>query len=240
MNTDGLKKLWKTVFGDTDLFIDTFFEVAYSPHRCRSLTQDGKIVSALYWLDCTWEGQKVAYIYAVATDPEHRGKGLASRLLEDTHAHLKEQGYAGAALKPAQGLFPFYERLGYMTTGFVQYWDAQAGDTPATVRPLSQQEHALLRRKLLPDNSILQEDVTLAFFHRFADSYAAEGALISIETEEKTVLEYLGDPQFAPGILAALGIRRATLRIPGGNTPFTMYLPLNCTKTPGYLGITLE
>lgn len=240
MNTDGLKRLWKTVFGDTDSFIDTFFDVAYAPDRCRFLTEGGQIVSALYWLDCQWEDQKIAYIYAVATDPDHRGKGLASRLLKETHAHLIEAGYAGAVLKPAPGLFPFYERLGYVTTGFVSYFDAKAGTVPASVRSVSPREHALLRRTLLPENSILQEDVTLDFLHRFVDVYAADDALICIDPESGAVAEYLGNPDSASGILTALGIKQAKLRIPGEEVPFTMYHPLNCTKMPGYLGITLE
>lgn len=240
MNTKGLKALWKTVFGDSDFFIDTFFEVAFSPDRCNFFAEDGQIVSALYWLDCAYEGGKLAYIYAVATHPAHRGKGLASRLLQDTHGLLKARGYAGAVLKPANGLFPFYERLGYVTSGFVSFFEADAGAEPIPLKPLSAAEHALLRRQLLPEDGIRQEDITLDFLHRFADVYAAEDALICIDPEEKTVLEYLGNPNRAPGILSALGIRHAKLRTVGNDTPFVMFFPLNCTKIPGYLGITLE
>ena len=78
MIIDDLKQLWKTVFGDPDSFIDTFFAVAFSPDRCLFFEDSGKIVSALYWFDCEYENGKLAYIYAVATHPEHRGKGLAS------------------------------------------------------------------------------------------------------------------------------------------------------------------
>ena len=240
MNTDGLKGLWKTVFGDTDFFIDSFFDVAFSPDRYRCIQENGEIVSALYWLDCLWEGRKIAYIYAVATDPRFRGRGIASRLMEDTHAQLKEQGYAGAVLKPAKGLFPFYERLGYRTNSFVRYFSVDAKDPPIPVKPVSPAEHARLRRILLPENSILQEGVTLDFLHLFADVYAAADALICVDPESGTVLEYLGSPDSAPGILASLGIKQAQLRSPGQDVPFTMWIPLNCTKMPGYLGITLE
>ena len=240
MNTDGLKGLWKTVFGDTDFFIDSFFDVAFSPDRCRCIEENGKIVSALYWLDCQWECQKIAYIYAVATDPQYRGKGLASRLMEDTHAQLKELGYAGAVLKPAKGLFPFYERLGYQTNSFVRYFTVVAKDPPIPVKAVSPEEHAHLRQTFLPENSIPQEGVTLDFLHLFADVYAAADALICVDPESGTVLEYLGDPHSAPGILASLDIKQAQLRSPGQDVPFTMWFPLNCTKMPGYLGITLE
>lgn len=241
MNTDGLKKLWKTVFGDSDFFIDTFFREAFSPDRCRFIEEHGSIISVLYWLDCEYEGGKLAYIYAVATDPAHRGKGLASRLLKQTHAHLKTLGYAGAVLKPAAGLFPFYARLGYVNSGCVDYFDAQADPVASvSLRKLSVEAFALLRRKFLPKNAVIQEGETLRFLHRFASFYAAEDALIAVDDESASIVEYLGNPLSAPAILAALGIPHAHIRTPGKDTQFTMFYPLNCTKKPGYLGITLE
>ena len=240
MNTDALKGLWKTVFGDPDSFIDAFFRIVYSPDRCRYLEEDGEIVSALYWFDCSYEGGKLAYIYAVATHPEHRGKGLASRLLQQTHEQLKAQGYAGAVLKPAKGLFPFYERLGYVTSGFIRRFYAESSNVPAVLKELSANEYGIRRRSFLPENAVIQEGITLEFLHCFASFYAADDALSCVSQEEGTVFEYLGNPHSAPGILAALGIREAEIPTIGNTIPFTMFLPLNCTKTPSYLGLSLE
>lgn len=239
MITDSLKQLWKTVFADPDSFLDAFFEVAYSPDRCRYLLADGQVVSALYWFDCSYEGGKLAYIYAVATDPHHRGKGLASRLLDETHAHLRAQGYAGAVLKPAAGLFPFYERLGYTASGYIRRFSAAAG-SPIPLKALSPEEYAVLRRRYLPDNAVLQEGITLSFLHRFADFYCAGDALVCASAQESAIFEYLGNPDSAPGILAALEIQEAQIPTPGSDIPFTMFHPLNCTKTPGYFGLSLE
>ena len=240
MNTDGLKQLWKIVFGDPDSFIDAFFHVAFSPDRCRCIEEAGKPISALYWFDCSYEGGKLAYIYAVATHPEHRGKGLASRLLEDTHAHLKELGYAGAVLKPAAGLFPFYERLGYETCGYITRFSAEASEAPLPLRQITVEEYADLRKSFLPENGISQEGITLAFLSTFASFYACADALVCANKEDQVVFEYLGNPDSAPGILAALGIQKAEIPTIGNAIPFSMFLPLNCTKTPGYLGLSLE
>ena len=239
MITDKLRSLWKTVFGDTDAFLDAFFSIAYSSDRCRYLTAGEDVVSALYWFDCEYEGGKLAYIYAVATDPNHRGKGLASRLLEETHTHLKELGYAGAVLKPAKGLFPFYERLGYQTSGYIRRFSARAGE-PVAVTEISSEEFGSLRRGYLPENAVLQEGVTLDFLHSFAHFYASDDALICAYPNEEVIFEYLGNPHSAPGILAALGIKEAEIPTIGQEIPHTMFLPMNCNKLPGYLGITLE
>lgn len=239
MITEKLKQLWKTVFGDTDAFLDAFFSIAYSPDRCRYLMEDDAVVSALYWFDCEYEGGKLAYIYAVATDPNHRGKGLASRLMAQTHAHLKALGYAGAVLKPAKGLFPFYERLGYRSSGYIRRFTANAGD-PIPVKELSCAEFSQIRRKFLPKNGVRQEGLTLEFLHSFAHFYASEDALVCACPQEGVIFEYLGNPNSAPGILKTLGIADAEIPTIGQEIPYTMFYPLNCTKTPGYLGITLE
>lgn len=243
MSTDilcQLKELWKTVFGDSDSFIDSFFEIAFSLDRCRYTEENGAIVSALYWFDCEYEGGKLAYIYAVATHPDHRGKGLASRLLLDTHDHLKEQGYAGAVLKPAKGLFPFYERLGYTTCGYIRRFEETAGPVPAPIRQIPPAEYGRLRRSFLPKNGIVQEGLTLEFLHTFADFYAGNDVIVCAYPQEEIIFEYLGNPHSAPGILRTLNIKTAQIPTPGEEIPFAMFCPLNCTKTPGYLGISLE
>ena len=240
MNTDGLKSLWKTVFGDPDGFIDDFFRVAFSPDRCKYTEENGKPVCALYWFDCSYEGGKLAYIYAVATHPDHRGKGLASQLILQTHEHLKALGYASCVLKPADGLFPFYERLGYVTSGYIRRFDAVADAIPAEIKEIPGAEYGRLRQHFLPKNGIIQEGVTLEFLQTFAKFYAADDAIFCLFREEPIFFEYLGNPDSAPCILAALDIQNAKVPTIGDEIPYAMFCPLNCTKAPGYLGISLE
>ena len=95
-----LRALWKEAFGDSDSFLDVFFTTAYSPERCRCVTVDGEAVSALYWFDCEYSGERIAYLYAVATAENHRGHGYCQALLDDTHRHLSALGYEGVILSP--------------------------------------------------------------------------------------------------------------------------------------------
>lgn len=239
MNIKGLKQLWKTVFGDPDSFIDGFFDIAFSPNRCRYIEENGQVISALYWLECEFEGGKLAYIYAVATHPYHRGKGLASRLLQQTHTELMAEGYAGAVLKPAQGLFPFYEKLGYQTCGYISRFTATATD-PIPLTELDAKSYARRRREMLPGGAVIQEGATLDFLMTYAKVYDAGNALICLYPDEQIILEFLGDPATAAGILGTLKIPEAHFTTPGKDIPYVMHLPLTCTNIPGYLGITLE
>ena len=79
-----LRILWKEAFGDSDVFLDAFFEYGFSPRRCRCMTEAGEVVTALHWFEASYDGQRFAYLYAVATAAACRGRGLFSALLADT------------------------------------------------------------------------------------------------------------------------------------------------------------
>jgi predicted acetyltransferase len=122
-----LRQLWQEAFGDDDAFLDKFFTTAYSPNRCRVVTLEGQAAAALYWLDCQWEGKKLAYLYAVATAKAFQGRGLCRFLLEDTHRVLTQSGYAGAVLCPGnEGLFTMYAKLGYENMSAIREFSAES------------------------------------------------------------------------------------------------------------------
>ena len=114
-----LRSLWKEAFGDTDAFLDAFFDAAFSPDRCRCVWDENHPVAALYWLDHTCNGEKFAYIYAVATRKSHRRQGLCHALMARTHEDLAAAGYAGALLVPAtEALAQYYAAMGYRFCAF--------------------------------------------------------------------------------------------------------------------------
>lgn len=235
-----LKALWQEAFGDEDAFLDCFFSTAFSPKRCRCVTLSGQLAAALYWFDCSWEGKKLAYIYAVATDKACRGRGLCSALMESTHRQLLENGYVGAALIPGnEGLFSLYEKLGYRSFCPMEQTTVEAAGAPVPLTKLSKKEFLTLRKKLLPENGILQEGVTADFLACFTEFYAAKDCVMCLSTEDSTAYfqEFLGPPQLLPGILAALKLQKGIVRLPGEKMSAMYYSPEE--KCPGYLGISL-
>lgn len=237
-----LRHLWKEAFGDTDEFLDIFFQKGFSFDRCRLLKTENTVAAALYWFDCSWEGKKLAYLYAIATAKGHQGRGLCRNLMEDTHKHLKSLGYRGAALVPAtKELFALYEKFGYRPFCPMQSVCVEAKGTAADLSPLSWKDYETARRKYLPKDGILQEGATLRFLSAFAQFYRGENFLLCGYEEDGIfhTCEFFGDPQELPHIAAALQ-KELKARLPQGSTNTAMYLPLdNATSSPSYLGITL-
>lgn len=221
-----------------------FFATGYSDDRCRCLHLDGQLAAALYWFDCTWQGKKVAYIYAVATDAAFQGRGLCRALMEDTHRHLKAKGYAGAALVPGSPeLFSLYKKLGYRSFCPMQTVTVAAGAQPVAVQSVSRDSFLLRRRCHLPENALLQEGEAIAFLSTFAKFYKIDNGIFAVSREADALhfQEYLGDPSLFGGIIAALGAQKGIVRLPGGNTDTAMYLPLDDDPAlPDYLGIPLN
>lgn len=239
-----LLTLWKGAFGEWNGFWETFLETAFSPLRCRCVMEEGRITAALTWLDCSCRGQKLAYIYAVVTHPEHRGKGLCRQLLADTHAFLASQGYSVALLVPAEPeLRTMYEKLGYETCTYVEEFSCEAGTQPVPMRAIGAEEFAALRRSFLPEDGVLQEGKNLPFLSRQAQFYAGEDFLLTAWQEDNslTAMELLGKKDTAPGILNALGAATGTFRCPGDQDPFAMIHSLHAGAViPRYFGFAFD
>lgn len=213
-----LRRLWTQAFGEEGEFLDLFFHYAYAPDRCR-VADCGGIAAMLYWFRTECMGRKVAYLYAVAADRRCRGQGIATALLEDTHALLKEQGYAGTILVPGEpSLFRFYEKRGYRVAGTVGEGTFEAKGPAVPCGEITGAEYAALRREYLPENGVIQEQESLALLERSARFCAGEGFLAAVAP----VGEWLGDGRWIPGMLAGLGIPRARFRFPGNGRDFAM------------------
>ena len=239
----GLRRLWKQAFGDSDEYLDLFFSVGFDPLRCLCAVDGDRVAAALYWLDGSCRGKRVAYLYAVATDNAYRGRGLCRKLTEQTHDILKTRGYSGAVLVPAEPeLFEMYRKLGYRTCASVNQWEAAAGEALLPLRELTGKEYARLRRQMLPAGGVVQEGPTLELLSAMGKFYAGDRVLLTAVREEDKlwVPELLGDPKKSPGIVASLGAKLGKFRGPGDAVPFAMYCSLDEAPPPAYLGLALD
>ena len=238
----GLRTLWKRAFGDTDEYLDLFFGAAFSRDRSLCALDGDAVAAAMYWLDGAFDGKQIAYLYAVATDAAYRGRGLCRKLTEQAHRILKERGYAGAILVPADpGLFEMYRKMGYETCARVSEWTAAAGE-PLALTELTPAEYAVRRREMIPSGGVIQEGVILELLAGMGSFLAGDGVLLTAirNGDAVWVPELLGDPSKSDGVVAALGAKRGRFRGPGEDIPFAMYCAFDRSPAPAYLGFALD
>ena len=237
-----LRRLWKEAFGDTDAFMDDFFRIAYKKSRCRFVRRDSKAVCALYWFDVYCDSRKLAYLYGVATLNDYRGQGIASYLIEKTCKELTEKGYSGVILVPgSKKLFDFYRKLGFFGCTTLTEVTCQAqGHT--MLRPLDREEYAALRRNMLPHRGVEQDGDFLELLHSQYGLFSGEDFLLcaAVNEDRAFIPEFLGDPHKLAGVVAALGVKTATVRMPGPGRTFSMYRPLDQTPPPLYFGLAMD
>lgn len=134
---------------------------------------------------------RVASIGAVATDPAHRGGGLATRLMDDARNHAIA---GGASLMLISGDRGLYKRLGYVETGVFEAYTIPSGpvspdvmassfrneDLPALIRLYQSEPVRFLRPasdwgKVLEAGMLMNQPADLHVIRRGAEvlAYAA-------------------------------------------------------------------
>ena len=264
-----LKALWKLAFGDEDGYIDNFFRTAYAPERVLVLEEEGAVRAMTAWFDmpvvCAdgteWSW---AYLYAVATHPDFRGRGLAGQLLAFAARWLKEQGFVCLTTVPARpDLHVFFGQNGFEECFVLGHWEYKAQpDTAALpLEPVGAQEYGRLRQQALTGTDHVRCGPVALDYQ--AGICAMTGGLyriqpdgcVCVETagQEVFVKELLADPAQWDGILNAVAerhpARRYWVRSPytGQEEPveFGMIRWLGPTpewhkKTAPYLGLAFD
>jgi GNAT superfamily N-acetyltransferase len=60
-----------------------------------------------------YTGDRLAFVYNVYTEPAHRRRGLARRIMETIHAWCRNEGIGSIALNASRDGKPLYEAIGY-------------------------------------------------------------------------------------------------------------------------------
>lgn len=135
-----LKELHKIAFGDSDEYIDFFYEKRFSPENCYLAYESGKPVSAVYvrhfTLNLYGERFTVPFFTGIATHPDHRNKHLASSLINKALAEFTEKGAPFALLHPFNA--DFYRRLGFEAVSYAEPFTVKYYPNPQYIyRPLA-------------------------------------------------------------------------------------------------------
>lgn len=95
--------------------------------RAYGAYEAGRLVSAL----ATLEHRRDCVVFAVATLPDARGRGLAGGLLERALLEAGDRGCLTSTLQATAAGAPVYERLGYRDLGELQMWELRRGSLGA-------------------------------------------------------------------------------------------------------------
>ena len=258
-----LKALWKQAFGDEDAAIDAFFTTAYTPEGVFVLKEGGQVRAMACWLPATvcWDrrGWRAAYLYAVATDLDARGRGYCGRLLAFAEGFLEPRGAKALLLVPGEpSLRQFYGRHGYEEFSAVDLTELEAAPAAGESEWVEAPVYLELRERFLAGRSYVSVPVpVLEFQNALARVYGGgllrliqgdrEGcACVAKDDQGRAILYELlwpGDKlEGASLAAAAVGAKEMLVRTPGGGTPFAMAKWLGeKPKLPlPYLGIALD
>jgi predicted acetyltransferase len=115
-----IRSLWQEVFGDSEVFINRFV-AHFGIENCYVSKQNGEIAAMLFALPVAMGGigannhSPVRYIYACATRPKYRSRGIMEKLLETVYQEACSKNVAGIFLYAAnQGLENYYRKLGFV------------------------------------------------------------------------------------------------------------------------------
>lgn len=249
-----LAALWHRVFGDSEEGIRDLLTRAPAGLRTYALLQEQTPLAALCifpteLIDDSGESHPTAYLYALCTEPEARGRGLATRLLTGTERVLCAE-FDYVTLTPAsQALFDFYQKRGWETVFYHTTLSVPAAPAAAKITRLTPQDYRALREMQLYGDFISYDASYLALFESAGAFYRVETAqdvcCIAAEKRGEKLLckETLpACPQAAALLAAHLGCVSAELCTVGDGAPFAMGKALGKDALPAraYLGIALN
>lgn len=118
---DQVRRMWKTVFGDPDSYIDLYFREKYRDENTLVYMEGKKVTASLQMLpyDFTFCGTEipVAYLSGVCTLPEYRKKGYMAELLIRSFLEMHSRGTPLVVLVPQEKwLLEFYDAFGFAQT----------------------------------------------------------------------------------------------------------------------------
>ena len=187
------RELWRLAFGDEGAYVDNFYRTYYRPERMLLLEEDGEVQAMTAWFDTTFvvpeRGRyRAAYLYAVATHPEARGRGLAGQLLAGADRIFREWDIPAVTTVPAEpSLHRFFGRNGFREC-FVdgQFSLPRNGRATllagAALERLSPGEYRDLREELLAGTAHIDLPREALAYQAGACALAPGGGLYAVQT----------------------------------------------------------
>ena len=173
-----LRGLWRTGFGDSDAFIACFEQrMASHPEWMELALWGDEPVAMLTMIPCALHIQghgvfQSGFYYALTTDPAHRGRGIAPRLMANAAEHRIGRGMDCLLGVPDTGsLFTYYHRVDHHRTAFytrilLTTREAFGGCPGIPPERVDAEEYRAIREEYLAGRTYLSWDADAVDFQR--------------------------------------------------------------------------
>ncbi len=248
---DALITLWQQSFPEDSVEeIRSFLSKINLQEECLVAESDGAVVSMVFLLPAELQADvrlPIQYIYAAATRPSYRGRGLFGGLLTQALSVARERGQVASFLRPAMpSLCEYYAKFGYRPFFFCDTLHGGAEPSGIAVRPVSAEEYVKWRDRLVMPFGVrwparlLEHTVT-----------TENACAVCIPVGERLLIRELFCPrQLRQKVCAALaayfGCARYECRVPADvyGQPFGLLCPLQPfnwdSAVPPYMGVAFD
>jgi ribosomal protein S18 acetylase RimI-like enzyme len=251
---DDLVRLWTRAFGDGPAFVRALLRDAGLPATALCAEADGRVRAAMYAFEgLRFGGVPAAYLYALATEPEARGRGLGGAVVTALARRSFARGAELVCLSPADpGLAAWYAARGFRPGQPLADLPLAVSHDGGRCTPLSAAEYLAAREsalgltpQLLAAQSVLHRFGGGGFFRVAAGGVTAYAC--AEPTEDGLLIRELLCPAAAydavGGALAAhFSLPRVLLRRPAADGGRLFYImsaspgasPLSNAEFPGF------
>lgn len=244
------RELWKLAFGDSGDYVDNFYTTYYRPERVLVLEEDGVVRTMTAWFDTAFVlpgrgSYRAAYLYAVATHPDCRGRGLAAKLLSAADVYFESLGISAVTTVPAEpSLHRFFGSNGFREcfTHHQMVWKPEDADTlihSFRLQPLGPEEYGRLRETILAETPHIAFPADALTYQAGCCRLSGGGLYAATTAEGLAVLcaegmedgslmlkELVGGPSVRGQVLSGLRLQLPRFgglyRTPGDQTKFGM------------------
>jgi hypothetical protein len=162
---DDIINIWEKCFGDEKEYIEMYLDNRFETENMLVIHEDGRPVSMASFLpvEILINGEYVSakYVYAVATLPEYRNKGFASKILK----YAADKYKVPLILQPeSEELVKYYENIGYVTSfkdspsWIHAYRPCELTDLMFEVSDISAKKYMEIRDKHFEENGYVKWD----------------------------------------------------------------------------------
>ncbi len=181
-----LQELFQLCFGDGPELSGLYFDHCYRPEEFLVLKEDDELRAMAGLLNLTLteptgKTVKAAYLYAMATHPEHQGKGFAAQILNYANFYLRGKRDCIVTMPATEALHRFYSKFGFdecfpILEGTVSPRKPINGETS---RPVNAAEYEALREQILKEHHHVTYDHLVRVQEGFC-SYS-NGSLLALD-----------------------------------------------------------